>query len=121
MTLKMKILGGLLALLVVTVVSLAVVFSYNADCEPGTIGINAGFCTIVERRKCFLDPIVAVGVADATRPVGAAAFCVAPTGNPGINTVAGLPGPARVYNEGLAASFCFGSATQYTPGVGGCP
>lgn len=93
----------------------------NADCEPGTIGIDAGACTIVERRKCFLDPIVATGFADPTRPVGAAAFCVAPTSNPGINTVAGLPGPARVLNEGLAASFCFGSATQYTPGVGGCP
>jgi cysteine-rich repeat protein len=93
----------------------------NLDCAPGTIGIDAGDCTIVEKRKCFLDPIIAIPNADPIRPIGAAAFCIAPTSNPGINTVAGLPGPARVLNEGVAATFCFGSATEYMPGVGGCP
>ena len=93
----------------------------DADCTPGVIGIDAGDCTIVEKRKCFLDPIIATPNADPIRPIGAAAFCIAPTSNPGINSVAGLPGPARVLNEGVAASFCFGSLTEYMPNVGGCP
>ncbi len=93
----------------------------NVDCEPGTIGIDAGDCTLVERRKCFLDPIVATPTADPSRPVAAAAFCIAPTSNGGINTVAGLPGPARLVGEGLAKSYCFGGTPEYTPGVGGCP
>jgi cysteine-rich repeat protein len=94
----------------------------NADCAPGTIGLAAGDCTLSERRKCFLDPITAQGVADPDRPVSAAVFCVAPTSNGGINTVAGLPGPGRVINEGVGTSFCASNpAVAYTPGVGGCP
>jgi hypothetical protein len=33
----------------------------NLDCEPGTIGIDAGACTLTRQRPCFLDPITAVG------------------------------------------------------------
>jgi cysteine-rich repeat protein len=93
----------------------------NLDCEPGTIGIDAGDCTIVSRRKCFLDPIVATPFADPERPIAAATFCIAQTSNGGINTVAGLPGAARLIGEGLGSTYCFGGAPQYTPGVGGCP
>jgi hypothetical protein len=94
----------------------------NADCDPGVIGIEAGDCTLSTRRKCFLDPIEATPTADPVHPVAAAVFCIAPTSNGGINTVAGLPGPARVVNEGVGASFCDSNpAVQYTPGVGGCP
>lgn len=94
----------------------------NTDCQPGTIGLDAGACTLARTRPCFLDPVATSGTADPSTPIAAAAFCIAKTANPGINTVAGLPGPARVRNQAVAATFCGSDpGTQYTPGVGGCP
>ena len=52
--------------------------------------------------------------------MGAAIFCIPPTANPGINTVAGLPGPGRVTNQGLTRKFCGDFQTEYTPNIG-CP
>lgn len=92
----------------------------NADCA--SLGPAAGDCVLSTPQPCFLDPISATGVADPNAPVAVAAFCVAPTGNSGINTVAGLPGPARVTNATEAQSFCASNPSiPYTPGVGGCP
>ncbi len=94
----------------------------NVDCEPGTIGIDAGFCVLSTVRSCFLDTVTAQGVADPSQPIGAATFCIPPTSNGGINTVAGLPGPARIINQGSSKTFCDSNPlVQYTPGVGGCP
>ncbi|HYB98461.1 MAG TPA: hypothetical protein VEC57_04930 [Candidatus Limnocylindrales bacterium] len=96
--------------------------SVNADCEPASVGVDAGNCTLVKRRECFLDPIVATGQASPTMPVGASVFCIPPTSNQPINTVAGLPGPGRVTNQAISRTFCENAPeTQYTPGVGGCP
>jgi hypothetical protein len=68
------------------------------------------------------DTIVANGVADPESPVGVATFCIAKTSNGGINSVAGLPGPWRVVNQGSVTHFCASNpAITYTPGVGGCP
>jgi hypothetical protein len=94
----------------------------NLDCTPGTIGVDAGACTLTRQRPCFLDPITAVGTPDPGAPIGAAAFCIAKTANGGINTVAGLPGPARISNQAVTATFCGSDPNvQYVPGVGGCP
>jgi hypothetical protein len=93
----------------------------NADCEAGTIGIDAGNCTLQKTRECFLPTIEAQGIADPDEPVGAAIFCIPPTGNPGINSVAGLPGPGRVVNQNRVRKFCGGTGgAVYVPGVG-CP
>jgi cysteine-rich repeat protein len=94
----------------------------DIDCEPGTIGIDAGACTLVRTRPCMLDPVSSSGTPDPSAPIAAATFCIAKTSNGGINTVAGLPGPATVRNQAGTKTFC-GSDTnvQYTPGVGGCP
>lgn len=94
--------------------------SSNADCTAND-PLN-GNCTLVERRACFLDPIVATGAADTEFPVGAAAFCVPPTSSGSINEVAGLPGPTRVVNQGRSRALCASDrAVQYQPGIGGCP
>jgi hypothetical protein len=94
----------------------------NADCSPGVIGLAAGSCTLTKTRECFLDPITATGIADPDTPVAVASFCIGKTSNGGINTVAGLPGPARVKNQAGAKTFCDSDPnTQYQPGVGGCP
>ena len=38
------------------------------------------------------------------------------------DTVAGLPGPARIINQAKSTLFCKSDPTvQYMPGVGGCP
>jgi hypothetical protein len=94
--------------------------SNNADCQAND-PLN-GNCTLIKRRPCFVDPIVATGVASTDYPVGAAIFCVPPTSNGSINQVAGLPGPARVLNQGESAAFCASDPlVEYEPGVGGCP
>jgi hypothetical protein len=44
------------------------------------------------------------------------------TSNSAINSVAGLPGPARIVNQGKTTYFCASDpGTAYVPGVGGCP
>ncbi len=94
----------------------------NVDCEPGTIGVDAGACTLSETRPCFLDPVTASGVPSPTTPIGAASFCIPKTSNGGINTVAGLPGPAKIRNQVASTTYCASdNGTAYTPGVGGCP
>jgi len=90
----------------------------NDDCAPGNIGVDAGNCTLVKRRPCFLPTIVAQGDPDPTFPVGVATFCIPPTANGGINAVAGLPGPGRVISQGMTTANCSGGA--YVPSVG-CP
>jgi hypothetical protein len=92
----------------------------NADCSA--LGSVAGDCALSTPQPCFLNPITATGVQDPNAPVTVSAFCVAPTANSGINTVAGLPGPARVTNATEAQTFCASNPlVPYTPGVGGCP
>jgi cysteine-rich repeat protein len=92
----------------------------NADCA--ILGNFVGVCELESVKKCFIDPITATGVQDPSFPVGVASFCIPPTGNPGINDVAGLPGPGRVTNAASATTFCASNpAVTYTPGVGGCP
>jgi len=93
----------------------------DGDCAPGAIGLPGGLCTLSTRRSCFLDPITATGIADPNKPVGVASFCIGKTGNGGINSVAGLPGPGRVTNAATAKTVCTDGVTIYTPGVGGCP
>jgi hypothetical protein len=90
----------------------------NADCDAGNIGVAAGNCTLTKQRECFLPDIVAQGSPDPETPVGATAFCIPSTASPGINSVAGLPGPGRVLNQGVVEYQCTGGA--YTAGAG-CP
>jgi hypothetical protein len=93
----------------------------NADCDENNIGIAAGTCSMIVRRPCFVDPIIASGDPDPSTPLGAATFCVPPTSNPAINTVAGIPGPARVFTQARSKLFCANDPSKvYTPGVGGC-
>lgn len=95
----------------------------NADCATEIVGGPAGNCSLVVRRPCFLDPIVAVGQADPNFPIGAATFCIPPTSSDGINATSGLPGPGRTINQLASATFCKNNhAIQYTPGgVPACP
>jgi hypothetical protein len=97
--------------------------SFDEDCDEVNTGQpgGAGACTLFERLPCLPDPIVATGKADPSEAIGAAAFCVGPTGESAINGVAGLPGPARVVTETSSRTFCEGDpGRQYVPGVGGC-
>jgi len=93
----------------------------DEDCQPIAIGIDAGNCTLLVRNGCFFDPLVATGTPNPSTPIGASAFCIPPVSNPGINGVAGLPGPGRVVNQAVSKTFCGNDTTkQYIPGVGGC-
>lgn len=96
--------------------------SSNAACLPAAVGTYAGTCTLLERRKCFLNPITATGSPDVDFPVAVSTFCVPPTANGGINSVVGLPGPGRVINQAAAATFCASDHNvEYEPGAGNCP
>jgi cysteine-rich repeat protein len=93
----------------------------NADCDPANIGIEGGVCRLAKRRPCFLDPIVADGKPDPGKPLGAATFCIPPTTSFAINTVAGIPGPGRVFTQAHSRLFCASDPSKvYVPGVGGC-
>jgi hypothetical protein len=94
----------------------------NEDCDPGTIGLDAGDCTLSKQQGCFAPTIQAAGVADPETPTVQSIFCIPPTSSGGINTVAGLPGPGRVLNQTVSTTYCDSAMTQaYEPGVGGCP
>jgi hypothetical protein len=90
----------------------------NGDCTGGY-----GNCTVIDPADCFLDPIVATGVADPDFPVAGATFCVPPTSNAGINSSAGLPGPGRVVSQSAARTFCASNpAVEYNAGgLPACP
>ncbi len=64
-------------------------------CGTGESGA-CGNCTMLARRKCFLDPIKALGVPDLETPVLGGTFCIPPVANTAINGAAGLPGAGRV-------------------------
>ncbi len=94
----------------------------NVDCEPATLGIDAGTCTLVERRDCFLDPIVTQGMPNPYVPYVGGTFCSPPTSSASVNTVVGLPGPGRLQLQSAVTLYCASDPqTTYTPGVGGCP
>ncbi|MFT4570570.1 MAG: hypothetical protein ACI8TX_000260 [Hyphomicrobiaceae bacterium] len=94
----------------------------NIDCDATVIGIDAGECTLTERRPCFLDSIVAVGAAHPVLPLASDTYCLAPTSSSGINAVVGLPGPGRLQYQALLQLFCKGDPTRpYSPTAGGCP
>ncbi|HEY2772635.1 MAG TPA: hypothetical protein VGK20_01155 [Candidatus Binatia bacterium] len=63
-----------------------------SDCSAN----SAGTCSILDTRRCFPNPILADGQADALTPTSSAIFCIAPTSNPAVNLAAGLPGPGKI-------------------------
>ncbi len=94
----------------------------NEDCTPASIGVDAGDCTIVERRPCFLDPIVSQGFAHPVVPLASATYCSPASVGPSVNAAAGLPGPGRLTLQTAVTLFCKDDPeSHYTPGVGGCP
>jgi hypothetical protein len=95
----------------------------NADCTNSTCGAgDCGSCTLTQRRRCFPQSFQAAGVPDPARPIMASTFCIPKTANTGVNSTAGLPGPAKVVNQSRGQSFCASDpGVAYTPGVGGCP
>jgi hypothetical protein len=83
-----------------------VLCSSDSECQVGAIGFDAGNCTLVETRSCFLDPVVATGSPDSDQAVMVAGFCVPPTSSSGVNAATGLPGPSRVTVElGIERSY----------------
>jgi hypothetical protein len=94
----------------------------NLDCAPESIGLDAGLCVLSTERGCFAPTILAQGTVDPVSPTVQSIFCIPPTANAGINSVAGLPGPGRVHNQIGTQAYCdVAKTTPYQPGVGGCP
>jgi hypothetical protein len=90
----------------------------NDDCNayPGT-----GVCTTSVPQECFLATIDAAGTPEPDFPVGVSTFCIAQTSNGGINSVAGLPGPGRVVNQGRTVKYCGGFGGDVYEANTGCP
>jgi len=65
--------------------------SGDSDCTAS----SAGTCNVIDLRRCFPDPISAVGDPDTYHPVDGSLFCIAATSNPTVNLAAGLPGPGK--------------------------
>ncbi|HEY2772420.1 MAG TPA: hypothetical protein VGK20_00075 [Candidatus Binatia bacterium] len=94
----------------------------NIDCAASSIGIDAGACSLSQRRPCFLDPIVAQGAANPVVPIASGPFCIPPSTSASVNASAGLPGPGRLVVQTVLTLFCKSDPqAAYTPGTGGCP
>ncbi len=92
----------------------------NDDCGVYP-GFDLGTCTASTPKSCFLATINATGAPDPDYPVGVATFCIAKTSNGGINSVAGLPGPGRVTNQGKLVKYCGGFGGDEYVANTGCP
>lgn len=98
------------------------VLSCATDSDCTAIGVpNAGNCTLVQRRRCFVDAIAAPGVADPETPVLAATYCVAPATAGFLNSMRGLPGPNRLVLDTNATRYCADDTTPWGPGGAICP
>lgn len=96
--------------------------STNEDCTAENIGVEAGLCTLVQRRPCFLDPVVSQGFPHPVVPLAAGTYCSPATASAAVNTVAGFPGPGRLTLQSAVSLYCKSDPTKlYTPGSGGCP
>jgi hypothetical protein len=94
----------------------------NQDCEPGTIGIDAGACTLTSLRKCFPEQIDRAGRADPAIPVLASLMCLPRMNKTSLNVLFGGPGPLARTWEGTSKFYCATDpAVEYVPGRGGCP
>ena len=95
--------------------------SADADCEVGTLGLDAGACTSVVRRPCFLDPIVATGTPGTEGATLSSTFCTGPTTSSSVNIAAGTPGPARLLADFEFTPYCSDNTTLWGPGGAMCP
>jgi hypothetical protein len=90
----------------------------NADCQA----LDAGTCSIEQRRRCFLDPLVAVGKAGLFESDLAGQACLGATTSIAINAASGLPGPVNVdvFNEYHATCAVDSSVTWEPPTGANC-
>lgn len=94
----------------------------NADCAPQNLGVDGGLCTLVERRSCFLDPIVSQGAPHPVVPLASGNYCSPATDSASVNAIAGFPGPGRLTLQSAVSLYCKSDpASPYAPGTGGCP
>ncbi len=91
----------------------------QGDCD---VIAGSGNCTLLSTRECFLSTIESSGTADPDYPVGTSTFCITRTSSsPTIDTVAGLPGPGRVINQGKTVKYCGGVGGDVYAANTGCP
>jgi hypothetical protein len=99
----------------------------NADCDQTDCGAGigpglCGTCSAGRVRRCFLDPVVAVGIPDPVAPLNAALFCEGLTSSISFDNAEGLPGPVRRVRQSQVSYACAGAPeASYVPGIGGCP
>lgn len=95
--------------------------SNDEDCAPWIVQIGGSTCTHVERLRCFVDPVAALGTADPVHPLLVSTYCGSSTAKTSFNEILGLPGPVRVRRQTTMRAFCAADpAKPYEPGVGGC-
>ncbi len=78
----------------------------QVSCTSDAQCVGLGTC-VTQTRKCFLDPIVRVGVPGTTSNVFGSTFCIPATTSPAVNNTAGLPGPGAIrFPNAVSAAFC---------------
>jgi hypothetical protein len=78
----------------------------QVSCTSDANCVGLGTC-VTQTRRCFLDPIVRVGVPSTTSNVFGATFCIPATTSPAVNNTAGLPGPGAIrFPNSLNVAFC---------------
>ena len=100
--------------------------STNADCtslDPECPGGNCGACSLVDKRRCFNDPISinALTNSGADHAVLGSTFCVSPTGAGAVDSATGSPGPASLLLDFNFNILCSDGTTEYAYGGQNCP
>ena len=88
----------------------------DLDCDaldPDCSGGDCGLCGAPTSRSCFLPNISATGKSGIFNSEGVSAFCSAATGNPGVNSAGGLPGPGRVKLDFDFTVYCSDHSTKF--------
>lgn len=80
----------------------------DASCPGG----DCGTCSLATTRSCFLPLVSATGTPGIFNSEGVSAFCSGLTGNTGVNSAGGLPGPGRVTLDFDFNVWCDGSTTN---------
>jgi hypothetical protein len=94
----------------------------NIDCSIERLGFDAGVCTLVQPRDCFLPTIDATGMPSTVSPVTVAAFCAPLAERIGSNQSIGLPGPGRIRRQAMTRALCASDdSVVYIPDIDVCP
>jgi hypothetical protein len=98
--------------------------SANVDCDAldsECPSDDCGNCSLLQPKRCFLDPVEVTGRAGRDGGELAAAHCAASFNKFSFNLAAGVPGAARTLMDWDFTAYCPDEVTEFELGGSNCP